>query len=227
MKKANDEERRNKKRATKQQTKTNLLSFLTSKKTILVTLLVLIAIVCVVLNLETIKKTNIVQDIIARMTNEETISSRAGGITNIDLTGLVTGDDVNHTHIYERKYDNDYHWEECFICGNEINREAHNKETTGTGVCATSMIERCSDGCGYSVSTYIDHHIVYYDNVYDESGTYTNTGVYYHRIGVCDKCGNTSCDDRNGNSTIEYCRDSEGRHISCSNRHLAISSDKC
>ena len=33
--------------------------------------------------------------------NAELVNSEAKSVTNIDLTGLVTGEDTEHTHIYE------------------------------------------------------------------------------------------------------------------------------
>ncbi len=84
--------------------------------------------------------------------NAELVNSEEKSVTNIDLTGLVTGEDTEHTHIYEKKYDDTNHWEECFICGDIKSRENHNKTTSGTGTCGTYLIESCSKGCGYSKS---------------------------------------------------------------------------
>ena len=75
------------------------------------------------------------------------------------------------------------------------------------------------DGCGYSVSTYIDHEIEYFSR--DEIVS-TNTNTYYHIVGQCKKCGSKSCMDLNGNRTGEDCYDSEGNRISCANRKVCV-----
>lgn len=117
--------------------------------------------------------------------NSELVNSEEKSVTNIDLTGLVTGEDTEHTHIYEKKYDDINHWEECFICGDIKNRENHTKTTSGTGTCGTYLVESCTKGCGYSISNYVEHDIEYYakDKIYDETGGNTNRGDYRHGIG--------------------------------------------
>ena len=140
--------------------------------------------------------------------------------TNVNLTNFVTGEDVSHTHVYEKKYDDTSHWEECFICGNVQNKQEHHKTTTGTETCGTYLVEYCTDGCGYSVSTYVDHEIEYYDrnDIYDESGKNTNKNTYFHNIGFCKKCKSTSFTDSNGKSSYEECFDNLGNRINCINR---------
>ena len=198
--------------------RTQKINFIKNKKfkIITITAIVFIVAICIFLNSETIKKTNFIQDIrnrITSMLNQPKITNLADEITNIDLTGLVTGGDVNHTHIYEKKYDNNYHWEECFICGDVINKENHHKETTGSGICETYMVERCTDGCGYSVSTFIDHEIMYY-----EEGNYVqNPATYVHYIGECAKCGAQTVITADGEKTIRECIDDEGNPIDCRN----------
>ena len=140
--------------------------------------------------------------------------------TNVNLTNFVTGGDVSHTHVYEKKYDDTSHWEECFICGNVQNKQEHHKTTTGTGSCRTYLVEYCTDGCGYSVSTYIDHEIEYYDknNLYDPSGGNTNTNEYSHGIAECKKCGVIYISENGSSITRERCVDEDGNKISCINR---------
>ena len=77
--------------------------------------------------------------------------TREVGITSIDLTGLVTGDDVNHTHIYEKKYDDNYHWEECWICGKKESTTAHTLTYSGSPDCGYQgdYVQYCTE-CGYS-----------------------------------------------------------------------------
>ena len=124
-------------------------------------------------------------------------TTREVGITSIDLTGLVTGDDTAHTHIYEKKYDDNYHWEECWICGDIQNREAHNKEITGTAGCAQNLgyqHESCTAGCGYSITLPKVEHTLSEWRVFGDRS--------YHGI-FCTVCGQeitrSKCYDVNGN----------------------------
>lgn len=87
--------------------RTQKINFMKNKKfkIITITVIAFIVAICIFLNSETIKKTNFVQSIRNRtisMLNQQKITNLADEITNIDLTGLVTGGDVNHTHIYEK-----------------------------------------------------------------------------------------------------------------------------
>ena len=152
--------------------------------------------------------------------NAELVNSEEKSVTNIDLTGLVTGEDTEHTHIYEKKYDDTNHWEECFICGDIKSRENHNKTTSGTGTCGTYLIESCSKGCGYSKSNYVEHDVEYYneDKIYDETGKNTNRGDYRHGIGNCKRCKTVWAYDKNGKLiTKQECIDEDGNKINCSN----------
>ena len=140
--------------------------------------------------------------------------------TNVDLTNFVTGEDVSHTHVYEKKYDDTSHWEECFICGNTQNKQEHHKTTTGTGSCRTYLVEYCTDGCGYLVSTFVDHEIEHYDrnNLYDPSGGNTNPNEYSHGIAECKKYGVIYISENGSSITRERCVDEDGNKISCINR---------
>ena len=152
--------------------------------------------------------------------NRELVNSEEKSVTNIDLTGLVTGEDTEHTHIYEKKYDDINHWEECFICGDIKNRENHTKTTSGTGTCGTYLVESCTKGCGYSISNYVEHDIEYYakDKIYDETGGNTNRGDYRHGIGSCKRCKTVWAYDKNGKlMTKQDCVDEDGNKINCSN----------
>jgi len=72
----------------------------------------------------------------------------------IDLTGLTMGEEITHNHIYETKYDDIDHWEECIICGIKINKENHTIQTIGNpATCDVYVVlgqKVCSDNCGYS-----------------------------------------------------------------------------
>lgn len=79
---------------------------------------------------------------------------QAVGVKTIDLTGISAGTDANHNHIYEGKYDTNYHWQQCWICGRRVNVTAHNMQRVGVDSClaaAGTMKDYCASGCGYSV----------------------------------------------------------------------------
>ena len=40
-------------------------------------------------------------------------------VSEVDLTGLATGTDTSHTHVYIDSYDANYHFKRCFICGDK------------------------------------------------------------------------------------------------------------
>lgn len=73
----------------------------------------------------------------------------------IDLTPFSNSDSPTHSHIYENKYDNDYHWQECKLCKDVANKVAHDKKTIytiGEVSCSVSnkKVEQCSSpNCGY------------------------------------------------------------------------------
>ena len=148
-----------------------------------------------------------------------------GSSTNINLTSLVTGEDVSHTHIYEKKYDDTSHWEECFICKNIQNKQEHHKTTSGTGICESYYIEYCTDGCGYSLSTYVEHEIEYFpqNDIYDEKGSNTNQSAYNHGIGICKNCKAKYAYSEDGTlMTRQECVDENGNIINCKNRKKCI-----
>ena len=136
-------------------------------------------------------------------------------VTEKDLTNLVTGDEASHTHIYEKKYNDTQHWEECWICGNKKDISSHKLETTGEGTCETYIITRCTEGCGYNKSVYVDHQLQLHDKntIYDESGGNTNKNTYYHILGEC-----KVCKIPNIKGGTEDCYDSKGQRITCANR---------
>lgn len=193
-----------------------------NKKIAILLVLIVLAVIVALINKDNISQIGEKIGDTIKIFSSDTVYQTENGISSIDLTDLVTGDDVMHTHIYEKKYDDTYHWDECFICGDIQNKEEHHKTTSGTGTCGTYLTDYCTDGCGYSVQTYVDHEIEYFpkDEIYDESGKNTNTHTYYHRIGKCKKCESASATDSEGNNTTQGCYDSEGKRISCDNRGI-------
>lgn len=184
-----------------------------NKKIAILLVLIVLAVIVALINKDNISQIGEKIGDTIKIFSSDTVYQTENGISSIDLTDLVTGDDVMHTHIYEKKYDDTYHWDECFICGDIQNKEEHHKTTSGTGTCGTDLTDYCTDGCGYSVQTYVDHEIEYFpkDEIYDESGKNTNTHTYYHRIGKCKKCESVSATDSEGNNTTKGCYDSEGK----------------
>lgn len=127
-------------------------------------------------------------------------------IKTVDLTDIVTGTDMAHSHIYEKKYNTDTHWEECFICHNKINAKAHNLRTTdyswGYQTCypGNSYTKYCSDGCGYQ-TTMKDPCL--------SDNQYKNTPLRYLHYQNCQHCGvwmNT-----------QGCIDANGKRLNCQN----------
>ena len=124
----------------------------------------------------------------------------ASGITSIDLTGLATGSDASHTHIYEKKYNTTKHWEECWICGAKRNESNHHLTTTdyswGYQTCypGNTYTKYCTDGCGYSFTT---------KDACVDNNNYVNEELRYLHHSNCQNCGvwmnDTGCTDKNGN----------------------------
>ena len=123
-----------------------------------------------------------------------------GDVTYVDLTGLVTGDDVSHTHIYESKYDDTNHWEECFICGNIRNQRAHSLQENWTmgDSCSPDNVLIHSCSCGYSYTT---------ENTRSHSSTFYEWNNEFHQL-ACSKC-------RTPMGPEEKHKDSSGATITC------------
>ena len=93
-------------------------------------------------------------------------STAFAAVTEYDLTGLATGADVSHQHVYIDAYDETYHYKKCIICNNVINKSEHHK--VDNWLYPFNEYERChpynrcvttcSDNCGYS-KEWKDSHI--------------------------------------------------------------------
>lgn len=133
--------------------------------------------------------------------------TEAATVTTKDLTGLMAGNEASHTHIYERKYDTNQHWEQCWICGNIINRKSHNLTRTpyswGYQSCypGNNYTIYCSDGCGYSITTK--------DECVPNSN-WTCVPIRHRHYKDCVNCG--------GWLEQETCADANGVQLDC--RHL-------
>lgn len=107
----------------------------------------------------------------------------------IDITNLITGAEAEHNHIYESKYDDISHWQECTICGQKINVEAHTIETIGNpATCDLYVVlgqEVCSKNCGYSKQIERLEHIKPEELVWQEYNATT------HLAYGCERCHGT------------------------------------
>lgn len=87
--------------------------------------------------------------------NSELVNSEEKSVTDIDLTGLVTGEDTEHTHIYETVTNSTEHWKQCIICNDKIDVEEHilGEKTwaAGSESCEKNNFytQRCK--CGYQI----------------------------------------------------------------------------
>ena len=124
----------------------------------------------------------------------------------IDLTGLATGSEGSHTHIYATKHNSTQHWEQCEICGNKINIKNHTLKQTpyswGYKTCYPSNMYTvyCEDGCGYSIEK-TDQHTL--------DPNWINIELRHIHIRRCTTCGGWIESDR--------CRDKNGNLITCKN----------
>lgn len=108
--------------------------------------------------------------------DEKEISTNAGNIETIDLTGIIAGTDTIHKHIYERKYDDNEHWQECWICHNKINIAPHTLTEYEEPACGSQTIQHCTDtSCSYSKVTKKEHTFV---EQYQAQGDSAQHGVW-------------------------------------------------
>ncbi len=140
------------------------------------------------------------------------ITSKTISVTNIkeegiDLTGLTTGENIEHNHIYEDKYDEQYHWQQCMICNNKINQQAHNKQMTEWAL--GSAYPHCRAGnyateyctaCGYSKRITEQHPSL--------SNQFIKKDTTYNHMKTCTVCQS---------DVEEPCTKSDGSEIYCNN----------
>ena len=137
------------------------------------------------------------------------ITSKTINITNIkedgiDLTGLVTGEDPGHEHVYINSFDDTSHYEECMICGLKQNVVAHTitrkMAIENTAVCApiNYYIDSCS--CGYYKEGHIPHTT-------DNQWHTTSSSMSHYTL--CSVCQNWPQSAR--------CITADGKQIDCNN----------
>ena len=135
------------------------------------------------------------------------ITSKTISVTNIkeegiDLTGLVTGEDPGHEHVYANSFDDTNHYEECMICGLKQNVVAHTitrkMAIEDAAVCDPSnyYIDSCS--CGYYKQGKVEHTT---DNQW-----HTTIGAMKHYT-LCSVCQNWP--------QSEKCVTTDGQIIDC------------
>ena len=104
----------------------------------------------------------------------------------IDLTGLSTGEDI-HNHIYETKYDETNHWQECIICGNKKEISKHNIKISGNSATCDVYVqlgkEICTDNCGYS------KQIERLPHIRPEKLEWVDYNGAFHLACQCERCG--------------------------------------
>lgn len=135
------------------------------------------------------------------ITDKNIIQTRTITIDNIkedgiNITNLIAGGEA-HQHIYESQYDASYHWEECTICGNVMNKAAHTIVTTGNAAtCDVYVVlgqEVCSANCGYS------KQIERLEHIRPDILQWQDYRSYSHIAYQCERCGGGG-----SNSISEY-----------------------
>ena len=112
----------------------------------------------------------------------------------IDITYLAMGEEVGHNHVYETKYDENNHWNECIICDKKIEQASHKYSEAWTlgDSCSSKnkLVHSCQ--CGYSYQT---------KNTRTHKGykKYSSYGLPGHVVNHC-----TSCSSVEGNYTERH-----------------------
>ena len=82
------------------------------------------------------------------------LSAKSESETTLNLGEFQAGEPVNHTHIWETKYDQFYHWKQCNICNVTVEKAEHKLSSNGGSktLCAnqhynSAYREVCN--CGY------------------------------------------------------------------------------
>ena len=148
-----------------------------------------------------------VEKVIITASDRGRITSKTINVTNIkeegiDLTGLVTGEDPGHEHVYVNSFDDTSHYEECMICGLKRNIVAHTitrkMVIEDAAVCdpSNSYIDSCT--CGYYTQGHVEHTT---DNQW-----HTTIGTMKH-FTLCSVCQNWPQSER--------CITADGQVIDC------------
>ena len=110
----------------------------------------------------------------------------------IDLSDFAGGDSTTHSHTWVGKYDEDYHWQECQLCGAKQGETVHNLSTRysiSEDSCnpANQKILSCS-GCAYVRSEKVNNS--HGDSVFT-ARTYASAEPLniYTLVKECQRCG--------------------------------------
>ncbi|MCI8291031.1 MAG: hypothetical protein HFJ25_02075 [Clostridia bacterium] len=143
---------------------------------------------------------------IYNMKNSNKAIEKVNDITIIDVTGLSTGEEANHEHIFKTQYDDDNHWKECILCKNKIDLKEHSYIDLGWtqgnyNSCSEENMHEYICNCGkkYSVSTGRKSHT--WVIIQNES-----TYQYYTRCSICSHYKES-----------HKCRKNDGSEINCNN----------
>lgn len=129
--------------------------------------------------------------------------------TVIDLNTSDAGDSATHDcqKYLVSKYDANYHWKQCSICGKVFQKTSHTMTGTWTlgNSCSANNVYRSACSCGYSLVT-------------------KNTRTHQHlRWNANQKIHVRWCDDCNeGVGASEPHRDANGNVLNCSNRGKCV-----
>lgn len=120
----------------------------------------------------------------------------------IDITNLITGAEAEHNHIYESKYDNTSHWQQCTICDKKINVENHTIEIIGNPATCDVYValgqEVCSKNCGYAKQIERLEHI----RPATEDIIWKDSASVEHLCFQCERCGGSGSNSFGGPHTF-------------------------
>ncbi len=167
------------------------------KKLVLIVIILVIGIFVFLENVCKISVIEGVKQIVIGQTkmfdNEKNIKKN----TVVDVTDLEDNGNIEHEHIFKTMYDENYHWEECTICGQKNDIIEHSFTTTwalGEESCSPYNCATKMCICGYS---YIWHKPCVWNEKYS---TYTDSARHFYKCSIC-----------NEYIAYQYYKDSYGR----------------
>ncbi|MCI8291454.1 MAG: hypothetical protein HFJ25_04300 [Clostridia bacterium] len=124
---------------------------------------------------------------IKKAMNDEASANTLREVTVVDVTNLVTGDNIAHEHVYKKQYDENQHWEECIICNEKNNQLAHSFKTTwasGKESCEKNNSYTKTCNCGYSET---GHKPCVWDGKTYATAKVGNGYAHIRRCSVCNE----------------------------------------
>ncbi len=197
------------------------------KRLLYLGILIVLVFVGLIMYSQKIKLTNVIENIKAIIGIENTPDT-LNEITTIDVTGIITGKETEHEHIYKTIYDENKHWEECKSCGEKRNESTHSFTTTwatGKDSCHkdNSYTKTCT--CGYSE---IGHKPCVWDGK-----SYALDSIHirhYRKCKICrDYIQHSYYLNTYGNGKVYYLENfgKENCSLSNGNRIMCTTSGKC